>query len=82
MSAWWIRFEDRDPGCVLAPDEDEALCIAEEETGSRAQAALPLQRPGFPLLNCPGGLQRSGLMTRCLSSYGANCPRECALRQE
>lgn len=80
VGAWWVMFEGREPGCVLAPDEDEALCIAEEETGARPQAAQPLRRASFPLLNCVGAMQREGMMGRCLASHAANCVQDCPLK--
>jgi len=80
VGAWWVMFDDRPPGCVLAPDEDEALCIAEEETGARARAARPLRRPSFPLLNCAGPMQREGMMARCLAAQADHCLHDCPLK--
>lgn len=80
MGAWWIDFEGRAPGCVLAPDMDEALCIAEEETGARPRSAASIRRPSFPLLNCVGAMQREGMMVRCLPSHAAHCVQECPLK--
>ncbi len=80
VGAWWVMFEGRAPGCVLAPDEDEALCIAEEETGARPRAAQPLRQPSFPLLNCAGAMQRGGMIGRCLAGQADHCSQDCALR--
>jgi hypothetical protein len=75
-----VTFEGRSPGCVLAPDEDEALCIAEEETGAKPRTAQPLRRASFPLLNCVGAMQREGILGRCLATHAERCVQECPLK--
>lgn len=49
--AWWIDCTGRASDCVIAPDIDEALCIAKEETGARSRRTASIRRPSFLLLN-------------------------------
>lgn len=65
---------------MITPDLDEALCIAEEETGALPLAMALIQRPSFPLLNCAGPMQRGGMMGHCLPSHAPQCVRECPLK--
>ncbi len=51
MSAWWVRFQGRDPGCVEAETATEADAIARAITSAVPLTVRPLPYPANPRLN-------------------------------
>lgn len=51
MRAYWLKFNDRLPGCVEANNEDDAKSVAKEATGSEPTSCQTLPYPAEPRIN-------------------------------
>lgn len=69
MKPWWIKFEDREPGCLLtewSADADRALLLAGEATGS-----VPVSAKGLPYAARP-------LIGKLRDETWCHSPEKCA----
>lgn len=66
VPAWWVSFSNREPGCVVADDADEARCIAYEETGVIPHNVQCLPIPAAPDLTSRRPWMVSGPADLCV----------------
>ena len=59
MQAYWVKFNGRNPGCVEAKSETEAITIAKEITGNEVVSCKILPYPARPRLNGKDGWDAS-----------------------
>jgi len=51
MNAFWVKFSDRNPGCVEADSLEEAMKIAAVKTGCHPVGGDRLPYPAHPRIN-------------------------------
>lgn len=74
MKSFWLKFNERGPGCVEAKNEQAAAAIAKEITGFDASSVQDLPYPANPRINKHIDLKYGECPSFCFA------PNQCAGR--